>query len=183
MSHWATPDTVEKAEFLRGLMSKPLKARFAGKHLGDIAGSDVLFDRIDDVCLSSPYSDVREIVRNWLEQIVFSWQPPSDVVDEDAIEIISEIAGTAHDTDQAVKALVMFGEDDFRQLLSDIGLRHRNDVVWSIAVDEAGYDLFALSNDGAMYRFSLIDGGLLDIHEANKARYMSRFEKAPEIAP
>ena len=183
MSHWVTPDTIEKAEALRDLMAQPLKARFAARRLADIAGSDVLFDRIDEVCLASPYSDVRGIVSNWLEQIVFSWNSPLDVVSQDAARIVSDIAGSRHATDPALRALARFGEQDFRQVLSDVGLRHRNDIEWEIASDDGGYDLFAQSQDGDMYRFSKIDGGLTDIHEDNRGRCAKRFEPILEAAP
>lgn len=183
MSHWDTPDTAEKAEALAGLMETPLKARFAQKHLAGIAGSDVLADRIDHVCLSSPYSDVREIIANWLEQIVFSWQKPLDVVHEDALAILSGVASTRYETDRTVKALAVHGEDDLRQILSDVGLRHRADVEWRITEDDGGFDLFALSDDGEMYRFSKIDGGLIDIHPENMGRYASRFHAAHEAMP
>lgn len=183
MSHWDTPDTVSKAEALRDIMSRPLKARFAGSSLAGVAGSDVLFDRIDDVGVSSPYSDVRAIVSNWLEQIVFSWRPALKVVDEAAVVTLDGIASGRYGLDPSLQTLCRFGENDFLQALSDVGLRHRTDVGWRIAPDDGRYDLFSVSDDGEMYRFSKIDGGLIDIHPDNMARYAARFENALEATP
>jgi hypothetical protein len=87
---WATPDTPEKLERLKQLMTEPLivgaDAVDATEQLYDLVGDDELFDQLTDLAAQDPAADARQIVQQHLEQmgIVLDDQDAVDqTVDQD----------------------------------------------------------------------------------------------------
>ena len=69
---WAQPDSAEKINQLKDIMSKPLKvgadANDATGALYDIIGDDGLFDDLGELADQDPEADARGVVEAWLEQ-------------------------------------------------------------------------------------------------------------------
>ena len=70
---WATPDTPEKMERLKQLMTEPLPvgadAMDATQQLYDLVGDDQLFDQLGELAAQDPAADARQIVQQRLEQM------------------------------------------------------------------------------------------------------------------
>lgn len=94
---WATPDTPEKMERLKQLMTEPLivgaDAVDATEQLYDLVGDDELFDQLTDLAAQDPAADARQIVQQHLEQmgIVLDDQDAADqTVDQDTEQGMEE---------------------------------------------------------------------------------------------
>ena len=70
---WATPDTPEKMDRLKQLMTEPLivgaDAVDATEQLYDLVGDDQLFDQLSELAAEDPAADARQIVQQRLEQM------------------------------------------------------------------------------------------------------------------
>lgn len=70
---WAMPDTPEKMERLKQLMTEPLivgaDAMDATQQLYDLVGDDMLFDQLGELAAQDPAADARQIVQQRLEQM------------------------------------------------------------------------------------------------------------------
>lgn len=70
---WATPDTPEKLNRLRQLMTEPLivgaDAVDATEQLFDLVGDDQLYDQLSSLAAEDPAADARQVVQQRLEQM------------------------------------------------------------------------------------------------------------------
>jgi hypothetical protein len=67
---WAMASTPEEITKLKNILSKPLRAKNAGKVLYNLIGDDSLFDQIDEVKSTDPEDDVKQMVLIWLKKNV-----------------------------------------------------------------------------------------------------------------
>jgi len=182
MSMWALPNTTEKAELLRQAMERPIEARRAVDEIGHLAAADNLLDRIEDARIWGSRRDVRGLVSNWVSQMIFSWEDTRRIPEE-AVDILWEISSRKYEGKDLFPELHRHGEQEFRTLLREVSFRPKEDSQWQVVSDDGSPDLFALSDDGEMYRFCRLDGMLLDIKAINQPRFMHMFEPALEPAP
>lgn len=106
---WATPDTPEKMERLKQLMTEPLivgaDAMDATQQLYDLVGDDMLFDQLGELAAQDPAADARQVVQQRLEQmgIVLDDGDAADQVKE-ADNLATFEAG--HDMDESMGGTV-----------------------------------------------------------------------------
>ena len=67
---WAMASTPEEITKLKTILSKPLRAKNAGKVLYNLIGDDSLLNQIDEVKLTDPEDDVKQMVLIWLKKNV-----------------------------------------------------------------------------------------------------------------
>ncbi len=175
MSISIMPNTVEMAEYLERRMAEPVRARFAIGRVCDVASADDLLDRLQDAELIGRDRDVRVIFSNWIAQAFFSQEDPREMASPEVIEILDRVALQRFDDADLLPEMKRFSEADLRPMLP------AGD--WRVVEEEGGFDLFALSGDGDMWRFSRLDGTMREIHPTNRGRYVSLFEHAPETMP
>lgn len=63
---WATPDTTDKVDAIKHLLSSPVLASRADDDLRNLIGDDKLKDQLDQYKHDQPDYDVRGIIRKWL---------------------------------------------------------------------------------------------------------------------
>lgn len=127
---WATPDTPEKLDRLRQLMTEPMivgaDAVDVTEQLYDLVGDDELFDQLSELAAEDPAADARQIVQQRLEQlgiVLDDGDAADQTVDQDPEQGVAEGGCNA----------TMEGEMCAEHGLAECGMHEMGTVAGSVA--------------------------------------------------
>ena len=185
MGVWKVPGSVQDAEELKYILQQPLEACKAGEVLYGLLGADGLFDHILKARRDDPRNDVRGLVVNAINEIVFTSDDPTNVAGIKPVIILEQAVDEFEADEDDVFgriAVIRSAADAFASFRHALEITDEDKHRWTVAKDPQDQDFLARHEDGRLFRLLALDDVVLTVDRRNRARYERVFDNEASLA-